>query len=237
MSLRDVNDDETTRARSRVAEARVLTRIQRDPSLYNRPDSLVADAWRAKVRYHPYCPRVETHPLSPKQTQAKSKEVNDKVSRGRRARTRDIRIGDQVIVKDRKPGWKFRTPYEPGLWTVTRVSRTMVTAEKGSDQVTRNISWFKKATFGEISGDQEVEDQFPDYSATESPEQDRESELPLAAGPSGLRQPVSSAPATQRGEARSQTGRYYLSPNPPPSQKLKDYGGHSDLRGRRKPPA
>ncbi|KAJ1152127.1 hypothetical protein NDU88_004904 [Pleurodeles waltl] len=36
----------------------------------------------------------------------------------------------------------------------------------------------------------EVEDQFPDCSATESPEQDRESELPLAAGPSGLRQPA-----------------------------------------------
>ncbi|KAJ1199699.1 hypothetical protein NDU88_003532 [Pleurodeles waltl] len=65
----------------------------------------------------------------------------------------------------------------------------MVTAEKGSDRVTRNISWFKKAMFVEHSGDQEAEDQFPDWSTTERPEQDRESELPSVAEPGCLRQP------------------------------------------------
>ncbi|KAJ1200663.1 hypothetical protein NDU88_004484 [Pleurodeles waltl] len=158
-----------------------------------------------------------------KQTQAKRKQVNDKASRRRQARVRDICIGDQVIINDRKPGWKFRTPYEPGVWTVTGMSGTMVTAEKGSERVTRNISWFKKATFVEHSGDQEAKDQFPDWSTTESPEQDREGELPSAAGPGCLRQPVSAPPATQSREARSQTGRYCLRPNPPPSQKLKDF--------------
>ncbi|KAJ1200848.1 hypothetical protein NDU88_004669 [Pleurodeles waltl] len=154
-----------------------------------------------------------------KQTQAKRKEANDKVSRGRRARARDIRIGNQVIIKDRK----LHTPYEPGVWTVTGVSGTIVTAERGSDRVTRNILWFKKATFVEPPEDQAAEDQFPDCLTTESPERDRESELPPASGPSVSRQPVSATPATQRGEAKYQTGRYSLRPNPPPSQKLKAF--------------
>ncbi|KAJ1214514.1 hypothetical protein NDU88_002132 [Pleurodeles waltl] len=161
-------------------------------------------------------PRLDTIPTAPgwkptpyhlKQTQAKRKETNDKVSRGRRARARDIRIGDQVIVKDQKPGRKFRTPYEHGVWIVTGVSGTMMTTERGSDRMTRNISWFKKATFVEPLADQAAEDQFPDCLTTESPERDRESELPPTAGSSGSRQPVSATPATQRGEARSKTGR------------------------------
>ncbi|KAJ1200879.1 hypothetical protein NDU88_004700 [Pleurodeles waltl] len=129
----------------------------------------------------PTAPGWKPTPYHPEQTQAKRKEANDKVSRVRRARARDIRIGNQVIIKDRKPGWKFRTPYEPGVWTETGVSGTMVTAEKGSDQVTRNILWFKKATFVEPPEDQAAEEQFPDCLTTESPERDRESELPPAA--------------------------------------------------------
>ncbi|KAJ1090173.1 hypothetical protein NDU88_003308 [Pleurodeles waltl] len=158
----------------------------------------------------PTAPRWEPIPYHPKQTQAKRREVNDKASRTRRARVRDIHIGDQVIVKDRKPGWKFRTPYEPGVWTVTGVSGTMVTAEKGCERVTRNISWFKKATFVENSGDQEAEDQFSDWPTTESPAQEREGELPLVAGPVGGRQPVGAAPATQCREPRSLMGRNVL---------------------------
>ncbi|KAJ1100997.1 hypothetical protein NDU88_006072 [Pleurodeles waltl] len=65
----------------------------------------------------------------------------------------------------------------------------MATAGKGSDRVTLNISWFKKATFVDLPGDQGAEDQFPDCSTTESPEQNRESELTPVAGPNGLRQP------------------------------------------------
>ncbi|KAJ1218106.1 hypothetical protein NDU88_005691 [Pleurodeles waltl] len=107
-------------------------------------------------------PGRKPNPYHPKQTQAKRKEVNDKVSRRRQDRVRDIRIGDQVIVKDRIPGWKSRTPYEPGVWTVTWGSGTMVTAEKRNDRVKRNISWFKKAIFVEHFGDQKAEDQFSD---------------------------------------------------------------------------
>ncbi|KAJ1132103.1 hypothetical protein NDU88_010433 [Pleurodeles waltl] len=80
----------------------------------------------------------------------------------------------------------------------------MVAAEEGSDRVTRNVSRFKKAMFVEHSGDQEAENQFPDWTTTESPEQDCESELPTTAGPGCLRQLLSAALATQCSEARSQ---------------------------------
>ncbi|KAJ1087984.1 hypothetical protein NDU88_001143 [Pleurodeles waltl] len=66
----------------------------------------------------------------------------------------------------------------------------MVTAEKGSERVTRNISWFKKATFMEHSGDQEAEDQSFDWPTAESPEQERKGEPTSVAGPGCLRQPL-----------------------------------------------
>ncbi|KAJ1183096.1 hypothetical protein NDU88_008267 [Pleurodeles waltl] len=51
----------------------------------------------------------------PEQTQARRKEMNDTASKKRRVTSQEIRIGERVIVKDRKPGWKFCTPYEPGM--------------------------------------------------------------------------------------------------------------------------
>ncbi|KAJ1082381.1 hypothetical protein NDU88_002549 [Pleurodeles waltl] len=87
-------------------------------------------------------PGWRPNPSHLRQTQAKRKEVNDKTSKRRRAMVKDIRVGDQVIIKDRKPGWKFRTPYE--VWTVTGVSGTMVTAEKGSDRVTQRFHGLKR---------------------------------------------------------------------------------------------
>ncbi|KAJ1159765.1 hypothetical protein NDU88_000270 [Pleurodeles waltl] len=81
--------------------------------------------------------RKKPLPNCPELQQAKRKAVNDRASRTRRAAWRDVRIGDQVVVRDRHLGWKFRTPYEPGVWTCT-----MVTAAKGSGTVTRNVSWF-----------------------------------------------------------------------------------------------
>ncbi|KAJ1204567.1 hypothetical protein NDU88_000013 [Pleurodeles waltl] len=171
----------------------------------------------------PRAPGWRPSPYHQKQTQARRKEVNDKTSKRRRAMVKDIRVSDQVIIKDRKPRWKFRTPYEPSVWAVTGVSGTMVTVEKGSDRVTQIVSWFKKTTFVEHSGGQEAEDQFPDWSTTERPEHDREDKLPTAAGPVCLRQSVSGAPMTQCSGTRSQMGRYNLRPNSPPSQRLKDF--------------
>ncbi|KAJ1157420.1 hypothetical protein NDU88_010133 [Pleurodeles waltl] len=46
-------------------------------------------------------------------------------------------------MKNRHPGGKFKTTFESGLWTVTRVKGTLVTATRGNEVVTRNISCIK----------------------------------------------------------------------------------------------
>ncbi|KAJ1179120.1 hypothetical protein NDU88_004356 [Pleurodeles waltl] len=192
---------------------------ERDPSLHHRPNSLVTDACWAEARYHPHIPRVAVRPIRPEQAQARRKEVNDKASKRRCAVSRDTGIGDQVIIKDRKPAWKFCTPYKPGLLTVTGVPRTMLTAEKGRDRVTQNVSWFRKATFVEPSDEPDSDDYFLDWSITGGQGQERENELPLAAGTTHPRQPVTSTLMAWDGEIRSQSARY----NPPSSQRLRDF--------------
>ncbi|KAJ1211269.1 hypothetical protein NDU88_006630 [Pleurodeles waltl] len=117
----------------------------------------------------------------------------------------DIRIGDQVIIKDQKPGWKFCTPYEPRIGTVTRVPGTM--AEKGRERVICNISWFRKATFVEPSDELESNEYSPRWSTTEGPESGCEGDVLSVTGPATQRQPVTSAPVAQEGEARSQSQR------------------------------
>ena len=52
--------------------------------------------------------------------------------------------GDQVPVKDRHPGSKFRLPFEIRPWTVIHCQGTLVAAPHGGETITRNISFFKK---------------------------------------------------------------------------------------------
>ncbi|KAJ1187829.1 hypothetical protein NDU88_004599 [Pleurodeles waltl] len=92
----------------------------------------------------PTHPAWQPLPWHPERTQAKRKMVNEGASRTVYAAWWDVRIGDRVVVKDRRPGWKFRTPYEPGVWIVTRVAGTMVTAVKRGEKVTWNVFWFSR---------------------------------------------------------------------------------------------
>ncbi|KAJ1176298.1 hypothetical protein NDU88_001580 [Pleurodeles waltl] len=75
---------------------------------------------------------------------AKRKRSNDRASRHRKARHSDIQVGDSVLHRDRFPGSKFHLPFEDRPWTVTNRQGSMVVAKRGSEQVVRNISWFKK---------------------------------------------------------------------------------------------
>ncbi|KAJ1156247.1 hypothetical protein NDU88_008971 [Pleurodeles waltl] len=69
---------------------------------------------------------------------------NERMSRRRRARPRSLNIGDVVLMKNRRPGSKFKTRFESGMWAVTRVKGTLVTVTKGEEVVTRNVSCFKR---------------------------------------------------------------------------------------------
>ncbi|KAJ1097503.1 hypothetical protein NDU88_002621 [Pleurodeles waltl] len=170
----------------------------------------------------PTIPGWQPAPYRLEQTQARRKKVHDAASRKRRAMLKDIRVGDWVIIKDRRPEWKFRTPNEPGAWTVTGMSRTIVTAEKGRERVTRNISWFKKTASVELSEDLETDDLVPEWSATDGQGYGREDKSLPAGDLIPQRQRVAGAPTTKGEETRSQPGRYNLRPNLLPSQRLRD---------------
>ena len=75
----------------------------------------------------PHHARWEDQP-PPMTTHPEIRETrNRRASQQRRARTPTIRVGDAVLVRDRHPGSKFRLPFEPAHWIITRIHRTMVT--------------------------------------------------------------------------------------------------------------
>ncbi|KAJ1119161.1 hypothetical protein NDU88_007347 [Pleurodeles waltl] len=91
--------------------------------------------------------------LTPLQEQASERllqcgSANDHMSRKRRARDSPIQVDDQVLIKNKRPGGKFRPPFELMPWTVVRIRGTMLNAVKDQEQVTRNISFFKHRSEG-----------------------------------------------------------------------------------------
>ena len=59
-----------------------------------------------------------------------------------RAKTSNIRVGDFVLVSQRKQN-KLSTRYNPYPFQVTRIKGTMVTARRKDKYITRNVSHFK----------------------------------------------------------------------------------------------
>ena len=96
----------------------------------------------------PAGPKWKPAQIDPAHSQEKRRITNEKASRTRRATRSNLVVGDRVVVRDRHPGWKFRTRFEREPWMVTRVKGTMITATRQHQVVTRNISWFKRASQG-----------------------------------------------------------------------------------------
>ncbi|KAJ1110720.1 hypothetical protein NDU88_008069 [Pleurodeles waltl] len=71
---------------------------------------------------------------------------NDCMSRKRHARERDLQVGDLVLVKNQYPGGKFKLPFDPMLWNVTKVRGTLITEWRGTESKAWNVS-FKKYRF------------------------------------------------------------------------------------------
>ncbi|KAJ1212739.1 hypothetical protein NDU88_000387 [Pleurodeles waltl] len=70
-------------------------------------------------------------------------------SERRRAKHPNLQMGEAVILKDRHPSLKFRTPFEPDVWRVEKVKGTLMTAVRWGRRVTRNVLWFRKVVPGE----------------------------------------------------------------------------------------
>ena len=142
-----------------------------------------------------------------------------------------------VLVRDCHPGSKFRLPFESDCWTITRIQGTMVTAARGQERVTRNVSHFKKVIRRQPSGEivlgsqslllnDEVSGSHESLVADEPVPQSPRTYLcdVVLRSPLSDPRPDSAGPIVGQ---RSQITRYHLQDNPPPSQRLQGY----DLRG------
>lgn len=116
----------------------------------------------------------EQRPYDPTRTQAKRLSTNQKASRKRRAKTRTIMPGCTVLVRNHRG--KFCTPYETGVWTVTAVRGTAITAKCNGELITRNISWLKRIPVTEEERQDEdtmIGREVPDGIAASSPNNDQ----------------------------------------------------------------
>ncbi|KAJ1211271.1 hypothetical protein NDU88_006632 [Pleurodeles waltl] len=105
-------------------------------------------------------PHQESSGLQERVKEALSKrmEKNDKMSRKRSAKKRDLRIGDHVLVHNRRSGSKFLLPFEKDPWVVSAIKGTMITAKRNHETINRNILFFK--AFHMANGEME-RDQIP----------------------------------------------------------------------------
>ncbi|KAJ1156629.1 hypothetical protein NDU88_009347 [Pleurodeles waltl] len=106
----------------------------------------------------PHVPESSELQEQVKEALSKRVEKNDKISRKRRAKKRNLRIGDHVLVHKRRSGGKFLLPFEKDPWVVSAINGTMITAKSNHETLTRNISFFK--TFRMANGEME-RDQIP----------------------------------------------------------------------------
>ncbi|KAK3726579.1 hypothetical protein QZH41_011039 [Actinostola sp. cb2023] len=75
----------------------------------------------------------------------KSQDEEEYADKKRHTQPHDIQVGDSVLVRQEKRN-KFTTPFEPVLYTVISVNRSMITAHRTTDEreITRNSSHYKK---------------------------------------------------------------------------------------------
>ncbi|KAJ1087846.1 hypothetical protein NDU88_001009 [Pleurodeles waltl] len=135
--------------------------------------------------------------LDPEETHEKRLKTNQKASAWRRTQCSDMCMGDIDVVRDRYPGWKFRTTYEPTChleWVLVQDSGgherdTAVGAEDADD-----------------ADDHRME-------TSETPRNDRYT------GKSPEPVPDAEPLPDQGGSCQ----RYHLRPNPIPSYRLRDF--------------
>lgn len=166
--------------------------------------------------------------------QTRRETTNRKASEVRGAKSSPLRVGDSVVIRDRHPGWQFRTPYESEVCIVSDVKGTMITARRGQQSVTRNITCFKRAADpGNIS--EEYPSWEPGFDPPASPNPGHTGPESLAPASQGsatrnrtecqntVAQPAAYDTAGAEASPRVRSRRYDLRPNPGPSQWLKDF--------------
>ncbi|KAJ1176910.1 hypothetical protein NDU88_002177 [Pleurodeles waltl] len=155
----------------------------------------------------PAGPQWTSPELDVEATQQSRERTNQKATERQRRRYLGFQEGNLVVVKIHRPGGKFQTPFEPEPWQVISVRGAMITATRGRQRVTRNISHFRR-TGVVITSEEEGE---IDDSMAEPPAEEGQTEGAQGAAPSAQHLPGESA---GRGESLPRGGRYHLRPNP-----------------------
>ena len=90
----------------------------------------------------PQVSSTENTKLIEKDMKAKSK-MKEKADKTRKAKSSTIKVGDAVLVKQRKQN-KFSTRFNPNPFRVVKKNGTMITAHRNDMSITRNASHFKQ---------------------------------------------------------------------------------------------
>ena len=107
----------------------------------------------------PQVSSTENTKLIEKDMKAKSK-MKEKADKTRKAKSSTIKVGDAVLVKQRKQN-KFSTRFDPNPFRVVKKNGTMITAHRNDMSITRNASHFKQvdpSLFHDQSEEEDDED-------------------------------------------------------------------------------
>ena len=93
------------------------------------------------------------------------------------AKERDIQIGDLVLIRQKRRN-KFSSNFDPKPYRVVKVKRTTITALRNGHYVTRNISFYKRISKNNNSGDvgESIEDDLNEDSLVDQPQNVQENE-------------------------------------------------------------
>ncbi|KAJ1152174.1 hypothetical protein NDU88_004951 [Pleurodeles waltl] len=115
------------------------------------------------------------------------------------------------------PRWKTRTPYKCEFWRVPAVRGTMVTAQRGEQRVTRNVSWFQRV---DPEGERASREVYDEYGNTNSEVVAVDGQADRLTPHCNLKLPRNQE---RPDELAGRSERYHLRSNPPPSQRLRHF--------------
>ena len=87
-------------------------------------------------------PLTTAHPIQAQQKDAAAKvKQKEYADRHRRAKEREYKVGDKVLIHQKKTTTK--PPYNPDPYTVMQIKGTQITASRRGQQMTRNVDKWK----------------------------------------------------------------------------------------------
>ena len=106
------------------------------------------------------------------------------LTKKQRSKASEIKVADTVLIQQPKLK-KLTTPFNPKPFVVDARKGTMVTVKRGSQKITRNVSFFKKI---DNTATRETDDDDDDDDSVQSEQHNRQVHNPQAfQEPSGLR--------------------------------------------------